>query len=67
MALDPVWIAEDGEVTEPGGLQPSLIATDGEIDFYDEGTDWNPRHEHILRGLWVPKSLLGIPSNYREE
>lgn len=64
MALEPKWIARDGEVTELAGLQPSLIATDGENDFYDEGTDWTPRHELILRGLWPAKSLLHIPSNY---
>lgn len=64
MDINPKWIARDGEVTELAGLQPSLIATDGENDFVDEGTDWVPRHEMILRALWPAKNLLGVPSNF---
>lgn len=64
MALDPQYIARDGEVTALAGLQPSLVATDGEIDFVDDGTDWTPRHELILRATWPIKSLLNVPSNW---
>ena len=64
MSINSFWIARDGEVTELAGLQPSLIATDGENDFYDEGTDWLPRHELMLRALWPQKQLLGVPSNF---
>ncbi len=57
-------ISQYGQRTELAGLQPSLVATFGYHDFIEEGTDWEPRHELILRPLFPVKSLLHIPSNY---